>query len=161
MTDYIYNGSIQQNMTFNQMVAAALANQGGPQPRCRQASNFDVPERTGVTVPLNGATTRYVAMPLLTCAAVIFASAQSSNAYLYHAGGGIVPQLTFAAAMTALGNVPLASVFVIYTFPTPSDKYYYGDASAIATYGVPEANIIYAPKLPDTFFGITSQGIVG
>ena len=161
MTDYIYNGSIQQNMTFKEMVSAAIANQGGPQPRCRQASNFDVNERTGVTVPLNGTTTRYVAIPLFSCAAVIFASAESSNAYLYHAGGGIVPQLTFDTAMTALGNVSLASVFVIYTFPNASDDYYYADARLIAAYGIPEANIIYAPKLPDSFFGITSQGIVG
>ncbi len=161
MTDYIYNGSLQQNMTFNQMVALALANQGGPQPRCRQPFSVEVYEGFGAIVPLDGTTKRYVATPLYSCAAVIFASAQAPNAYLYHAPSGMVSQQIFNTAMAALGNVAQASVYVIYTFPNASDQNYTADANAIAGYGIPAANIIYAPKLPETFFGITGQGIVG
>lgn len=161
MTDYIYNGSTQQNMTFQQMVSLAQANKGGPQPRCRQIPNEDVYEGFGVMVPLNGTTKRYVATPLYSCAAVIFASADSSNAYLYHAPSGMVSQQVFNTAMAALGNVSTQNVYVIYTFPNPSDGNYYKDASGIAAFGIPDANIVYAPKLPDSLFGITSQGIVG
>lgn len=161
MTDYIYNGSIQQNITFQQMISLAQANKGGPQPRCRQVPNVDVYEGFGAIVPLNGTTKRYVATPLYSCAAVIFTSVDSSNAYLYHAPSGMVSEQIFNTAMSALGNVSKKNVFVIYTFPNPSDGNYYKDASAIAAFGIPDANIIYAPKLPEGFFGITCQGIVG
>jgi hypothetical protein len=161
MTDYIYNGSTQQNMTFQEMISLAQANKGGPQPRCRQVPIIDVYEGSGVIIPLNGTTKRYVAIPLYSCAAVIFTCADSSNAYLYHAPSGMVSQQIFNTAMAALGNVSKQNVYVIYTFPNPSDGNYYKDASELIAYGIPEVNIIYAPRLPDSFFGLTSQGIVG
>lgn len=161
MTDYVYESKYQAGMTLKQMITNAVSAQGGPRPRCKQPVNVEVYQGEGVSVPLDNSTTRYAATNLFTCAAVIFTSEESNVAYLYHAASGIVSQLTFNAAMTALGNVSLGSVYVVYTFPQPTDQNYYDDASNIANYGVPVANIIYAPNLGDPVFGITSQGIVG
>ena len=161
MTNYNYDGSLQQNISFSTMVAAAFSHQGGPQAVCSQPIDVYVDQATGVAVPFDGTTTRYVAIPLLTCAAVIFASDQSATAYLYHALSGTVSQQTFNTAMAAIGPVPLTSVYVIYTFPNPSDSNYMADANGIANYGIPTANIIYAPDLLGSSFGITSQTIIG
>lgn len=161
MTNYIYNGAIQPNITFSTMINNALANQGGPQPSCSQPIDVMVPQATGVAVPLDGTTKRYVAVPLITCAAVIFASHQSATAYLYHALSGTVPQQAFNDAMAALGPVPIASVYAIYTFPNPSDANYLADAGQLVTRGIPAANVIYAPQLMGSSFGITAQTILG
>ena len=161
MTDYYYDGSAQQNTTFSTMVNWALTNKGGPRPTCPQPIDVMVRENEGFAVPIDGTEKRFVAFNLQGCAAVIFASAESATAYIFHAASGLIPKQEFNKAMQALGNVTLASVYVIYTFPKASDAHYEVEAKKLAVYGIPAKNIIYAPELPGTFFGITSQTILG
>ncbi|WP_118975187.1 hypothetical protein [Taibaiella koreensis] len=161
MTNYIYDGSLAENISFSTMISAAQSKHGGPQPICKQKITKMIPQEEGIAIKLDGSDTRYVAVPLISCAAVIFASAQSDTAYLYHALSGTVPQQIFNTAMAALGKVALQSVFVIYTFTNPSDKNYIADAGALALYGIPDKNIIFAPSLLGSTFGINAQTIVG
>ncbi|WP_118973211.1 hypothetical protein [Taibaiella koreensis] len=161
MTDYTYNGDFNQGMTFSTMVANARLNHGGPQPISEERVNVYVNEGDGIAVPYGEPITRYAAWPLLSCAAVIFASADSLNAYIYHASRGIVPLQTFNTAMATLGNVPLPSVQVIYTFPGASNNGYRESANKIASYGVPAQNIVFAPNLSLQTFGINSATVIG
>ncbi len=161
MTDYYYDGNAQQNTTFSTMVNYALTNKGGPRPTCNQPVDVMVLENQGFAVPIDGTEKRFVAVNLQGCAAVIFASAESATAYIYHAFSGIVPKQEFDKAMQALGSVALASVYVIYTFPRASDSNYVAEASKLVLYGIPAKNVIYAPELPLGVFGITSQTILG
>ena len=143
------------------MVANAQLRHEGPQPISSEPADVYVGEGTGVAVPYGEPIKRYVALPLISCAAVIFASAESLNAYLYHASRGIVPVQTLNTVMATLGKVPLASVLVIYTFPAPSDNLYIAEANRIAAYGIPPKNIIYAPDLSLNSFGINSATLIG
>lgn len=161
MTDYYYDGSMQQDTTFSTMVRLGLTNGGGPRPTCSQPIDVMVREDQGFAVPIDGTEKRFVAINLQGCAAVIFASAESANAYIYHAVSGSVPKEQFNKAMQALGNVALETVYVIYTFPKESDANYLAQANRLVLYGIPARNIIYAPELPLGVFGITSQTILG
>ncbi len=138
-------------------VRLALTNKGGPRPTCSQPIDVMVRENEGFTVPIDGTKKRFVAINLIGCAAVIFASAESSNAYIYHAVSGAVPKEEFDKAMRVLGSVTSAGVYIIYTFPKESDDNYLAQASKLVLYGIPAKNIIYAPELPLGVFGITSQ----
>jgi hypothetical protein len=161
MTDYYYDGSAKQNTTFSTMVNWALANKGGPRPTCTQQIDVMVRENEGFAVPIDGTEKRFVAINLQGCAAVIFASAESATAYIYHAVSGVISKEAFDKAMQALGGVAPASVYVIYTFPKESDQYYVAEANKLVLYGIPAKNVIYAPELPLGVFGITSQTILG
>jgi hypothetical protein len=75
-------------------------------------------------VPFDGKT-EAVAIPLLTCAAVIYASTHplaSAGVWLHHAGAGVVNDKDVAAAVTALKNPPLNSILVVYAHPQSPDK---------------------------------------
>jgi hypothetical protein len=161
MIIYTYDGSVEQGLTFSNMVASARIRKLGPQPISSEPANFYVGEGTGAAVPYGEPIKRFVALPLISCAAVIFATAESLTAYIYHASRGIVPVEAFNSAMAALGRVSLQSVFVIYTFPAPSDANYMAAANQLAVYGIPPNNIIYAPELSLNSFGINSATVIG
>ena len=163
MLNYDYDGKILVNeITFSQMFELAKDKGGGPQPMVKGGTFVMVAEGQGKRVAINETDTHYAAIPLLTCAGVIFSSTEAPELfYLYHAPSGTVSKAAFQEAMDALKNPALDTVHVIYTFPNKSDAGYLADANEIIGYGVPKDQFLYAPDLTGSSFGINTKGLLG
>ena len=165
MVNYVYNGTYQQNISMSGMLRSAASNGGGPTPRLTSGPpTTNVAQQTGIWIPIGAAAHNYVAIPLITCAAVLFAStdpAANAGIYLYHALSGTVSNATIGTAIGALGNPPLTSIIVVYTFPNPTDASYQAGAQGIVNYGIPAGQVVYAPNLPASDFGAGTDGFIG
>jgi len=163
MLNYLYDKKfIVNDMTIPQMFKLAKDKGGGPQPFVKGGTLVVVHEGQGIRVAINETDTHYATIPLISCAGVVFSSTQVAGlAYLYHAKSGMVPGDAFKEAMAALGNPKLNTVHVIYTFPNKSDAGYLADAKKIIEYGVPEDQLLYAPDLTGSSFGINTKGLLG
>ena len=165
MINYDYNGSYQQNISITGMLQLGLTPGGGPIPRLTPGgATTNISQATGLFVPFDGTADKGIAKPLLSCAAVLFSSMDPNatlGTYVYHALSGTVNNATINTAVAALGNPPLASIVVIYTFPSPSDPNYVADAEGIVNYGIPPNQVLFAPNLPATDFGSAGNTFIG
>ena len=164
MTNYTYNGAMQQGLPFSGMISQAQNNHTGPLGLLPPGTSTYLGEGQGGYIAFDGSTNRLIALGLITCAAVIFVSTDAhahAGAYVYHAKSGTIPGGTVQTARAALGNPPIGSLLVIYTFPKPTDPNYVADAQSIVNAGVPAANVIFASNLAASQFGISSACFVG
>jgi|GEM_PF-1701502 len=165
MINYVYNGAFQQNISISGMLQLGLTQGGGPIPRLTPGgTTTNIPQSNGLFVPFDGTTDKGIAIPLLTCVAVLFSStdpAANLGTYVYHALSGTVNNAAINTAVGALGNPPLASIIVVYTFPNPSDANYVASAQGIVNFGIPANQVLYAPNLSTSHFGSGGDTFIG
>lgn len=165
MINYVYNGEFQKTISISTMLQLGLTQGGGPTPRLTAGGNtIDIPQSTGRFIPFDGTTNKGIARPLLSCAAVLFSSmAHNANLgiYVYHALSGTVGDATINTAVQELGNPPLGSIVVVYTFPKPSDQNYEADAQRIVNFGIPDKQVLFAPNLNVNGFGSGGDTFIG
>ena len=165
MISYIYNGVYQQGMSISGMLQLGVTKGGGPIPRLTGGGlSTMIPQATGLFVPFDGTANHSIAIPLLTCAAVLFSSTDPDahlGTYVYHALSGTVSNSAINTAVAALGNPPLASILVVYTFPNPSDANYVAAAQNIVNFGIPAGQVLFAPNLTTSDFGVSGNTFIG
>ncbi|MFQ3185284.1 hypothetical protein [Marinomonas primoryensis] len=165
MINYVYNGTYQHSMSISGMLQMGVTQGRGPIPRLTGGGvSTQIPQATGRFIPFDGTANNGIAIPLLTCAAVLFSSTDPGanlGTYVYHALSGTVGGGVINIAVAALGNPPLTSILVVYTFPNPSDANYVADAQSIVDFGIPAGQVLFAPNLTASDFGSGGDTFIG
>lgn len=164
MITYVVNGSYQPGFSISSLLVQAQLHGGGATPTLQHQNTVMIAEGQYQIVTFAAAMTTYIAIPLLTCAAVIISSTDAHalpRAILYHAPSGTLPAHVVQQAHLDLGSPPWASMVAIYAFPKPSDKNYVADAMTLEQQGIPPNSVVFMPNLPSSDFGINTHGLIG
>lgn len=160
----VHNGAINVGMeNIATLIQRAQTNpQGG---LSFLLGNFTtVTQGNAMLINIDGSTNVVKAMPLFTCACVIYASTDAlfpPCAWVHHAPGGIVNRQDIATAINQLGNPPTNSIVVVYAHPNPNGANYTQAIANIIQAGIPQNQIAEIESLQGTAFGINANGQVG
>ncbi len=115
-----------------------------------------------------GDLSRMLAVGMTSCASVIYVSTHPNApavAWVHHANTGTLTYGDVATALTHLGILSIhqgvASVFVIYAHPKPTDSGYAQGVGVLVSNGIPPDNIVEIDELKNSSFGINSHGQIG
>ena len=100
------------------------------------------------------------AVPLITCACVIYQSTESTMIHIHHAPSGTIYEEDIHRALTSLGTTNARSLYVIFAHSTPHDNEYQASLDLLVESGIPEDNILEITNGPSTF-GVNSLGQIG
>jgi hypothetical protein len=99
---------------------------------------------------------------LITCAAVIYVSAQVQGAWVHHANAGYIAPGDVKKAIEALDKPSPKSLYVLYAHPGETDKGYMDSMQNIANFAqIPINNIIEMPNIPCPCLGVNNAGQIG
>jgi hypothetical protein len=161
---YAVNGTYQPGFSISSLLVQAQLHGGGAAPTLQHQNTVLIAQGQYQIVTLTAQMTTYIAIPLLTCAAVLISSTDAHalpRAILYHAPSGTLPAGIVQQARADLGTPPWASMVAIYAFPKPSDKNYVADALTLEQQGIPANSVVFMPNLPGSSFGINTHGLIG
>jgi len=157
-----FGGAINISTFVLQIAAHGLAQ--GPLPQLPAGAVTNLGPSGTHLLPIAVAPAKAVAIGLITCASVIYASTDPgafAGTFIHHANAGHVGHGDVTAARAALGNPPWTSVIVVFAHPGPQDPGYNASIATIAAPGVLPNNIVEIPNLTAGQFGVNNLGQIG
>jgi hypothetical protein len=162
---YTHNGNFEQPINIISMVKrVAKGVNSGPVPCLLAEQNvIQVPQQKDHTIILSTNSICAKAIPLLTCAAVIYASANPNDkpvAYIQHILSGLLSEQDIANSLSALETKNEKDVCIIYAHPNASDSGY-SEAIHLLEQRFDPNKIVEIEKLTACSFGINNLGMIG
>ena len=162
---YTHNGNFEQPINITSMIKrVANGVHNGPVPCLLAEQNvIQVHQQEDQTIELSINSICAKALPLLTCAAVIYASTNPNDkpiAYIQHILSGVLSEQDIKNALSALKTENEKDVCIIYAHPNASDSGY-SEAIHLLEQRFDPNKIVEIEKLTACSFGINNLGMIG
>jgi hypothetical protein len=162
---YTHNGNFEQPINITSMIKrVANGVHNGPVPCLLAEQNvIQVHQQEDQTIELSINSICAKAIPLLTCAAVIYASTNPNDkpiAYIQHILSGVLSEQDIKNALSALKTENEKDVCIIYAHPNASDSGY-SEAIHLLEQRFDPNKIVEIEKLTACSFGINNLGMIG
>lgn len=164
MHRYDLRDGAEIGLGLSRVVDSARLRGGGPTPKIAPGKDMRIIHQTEMDViDFDMVSPPIVAVPLVTCAAVVMGSMDHTAALrgvVYHALSGDISMATIGAMHRLLGGAP-ENLLAMYVVTNPWDRNYDNDATNLERYGIPGDNIAYIAEFPYSHFGMNNMGQIG